>query len=362
MKEFVFVLSVLLLLISCKQSQTVQPEIKQLTEAVYASGTLVPENEYKVVAATDGYLEAALVKEGDSVKKGQLLFKLSNNDQHAQVSAAAQLVQKTLPIAGNNSPAVMEIETRLAAARIRLENDRQQYQRYKNLYDQNAISASNYEKYLLQYKTTSKEVENIQQQLHQQRLSSALQLQEANNQLQLANASKGNGLIKSFADGIVYEVVKQTGDMIYPNQPIALVGSGKMIAKLLVDEDDFEKVKEGQKILITMDAYPGRTFSATLYRIYPLLNKVEQSFRVDALFDNELPTKIYGLNIEANIVIKEKVEALVIPKHALRKGDSVLLKNGNQVEACKITKGVEDDEWVQVTGGLHSISQSIILQ
>lgn len=362
MKEFVFVVSVLLLLISCKQRQVVQPEIKQLTEAVYASGTLVPENEYKVVAATDGFLETASVKEGDSVKKGQLLFKLSNNDQQAQVSAAAQLVQKTLPVTGNNSPAVMEIETRLAAARIRLENDRQQYERYKNLYDQNAISASNYEKHQLQYKTTSKELENIQQQLHQQRLLSALQLQQANNQLQLASASKGNGIIKSFADGIVYEVVKQTGDMVYRNQPIALVGSGKMIAKLLVDEDDFEKIKEGQKVLITMDAYPGRTFSARLYRIYPLLNKVEQSFRVDALFDNELPAKIYGLNIEANIVIKEKVEALVIPKQALRKGDSVLLKDGNQVEACKIAKGVEDDEWIQVTGGLHSISQSIILQ
>src|SRR5215204_677068 len=362
MKQYFLVISAILFLISCKQKKVVQPEIRQLTEAVYASGTLVPENEYKVVAATDGFLESALVKEGDSVKKGQLLFKLSNNDQQAQVSAAAQLVQKTLPVTGNSSPAVMEIQNRLAAARIRLENDRQQYERYKNLYDQNAISASNYEKYMLQYQTTSKEVGSLQQQLQQQRLSSALQLQQANNQLQLASTSKGNGLIKSFADGIVYDVVKQTGDMIYPNQPIALVGSGKMIAKLLVDEDDFQKVKEGQKILITMDAYPGKTFSATLYKIYPLLNKVEQSFRVDALFDNQLPAKVYGLNIEANIVIKEKVEALVIPRQALIKGDSVLIKKGDRVVAVKITKGAEDNEWIQVTGGLYSVSQSIILQ
>jgi multidrug efflux pump subunit AcrA (membrane-fusion protein) len=215
---------------------------------------------------------------------------------------------------------------------------------------------------MLQYQTTSKEVASLQQQLQQQRLSAELQLQQANNQLQIASTSRGNGLIKSFSDGVIYEVLRQTGDMIYPNQPIALVGSGKMIARLLVDEDDYQKVKEGQKVLITMDAYPGKTFSATLHKIYPLLNKVEQSFRVDAFFDEELPAKVYGFNIEANIVIKDKVQALVIPKEALIKGDTVVTKQGNKLTRVKIIKGVEDAEWVQVKSGLHSISQSIIIQ
>ena len=362
MKQFLLLIAGFLVLQSCKEKEIVKPEIKQLTEAVYASGTLVPEKEYQVVAATDGFLENALVNEGDSVKKDQLLFSLRNNDQQAQVSAAAHLLQKTLPVTGSNSPSVLEIQTRLAAANIKLENDRLQYDRYKNLYDQNAISASNYERYRLQYQTTSKEVASLQQQLQQQRLSSELQLQQATNQLQLASTSGDNRMIKSFSDGVVYEILKQRGDMIYPNQPIALVGSGKMIAKLLVDEDDFQKVKEGQKVLITMDAYPGKTFTAKLSKIYPFLNKVEQSFRVDALFDNELPAKVYGLNIEANIVIRENVQALVIPKRAVMKGDSVAVKENGKAITLKITKGAEDKDWVQVTSGLKSISQSIILQ
>jgi multidrug efflux pump subunit AcrA (membrane-fusion protein) len=362
MKQIILLVLGFMFLLACKQEQVVKPAIKQLTEAVYASGTLVPETEYKVVSATDGFLESALIKEGDTIKKGQLLFKLSNENQQAQVQAAAQLVQKTRPVTGNNSPAVSEIENRLEAARIRLTNDRQQYERYKNLFDQNAISASNYEKYMLQYQTTSKEVEGLQQQLRQQRLSAELQLQQATNQLQIASTSRGNGLIRSFSDGIVYDVLMQTGDMIYPNQPVALVGSGRMIAKLLVDEDDYQKIKAGQKVLITMDAYPGKTFSATLHKIYPLLNKVEQSFRVDALFDEELPARVYGLNIEANIVIKEKVQALVIPKKAVKSGDSVVLKEGDKLTTVKIIKGIEDKKWVQVTAGLHSLSQSIILQ
>ena len=362
MKKIEFIITCLFFLVACKQQEVVKPEIKQLTEAVYASGTLVPENEYKVVASTDGFLESAFVNEGDSIQKGQLLFKLSNDNQQAQLQAAAQLVQKTLPVTGNQSPAVIEIENRLEAVQIRLENDKRQYERYKNLLDQDAISPSTYEKYMLQYQTTAREFASLEQQLHHQRLSAALQLQQASNQLQIATVFRANGMIKSFSDGVVFEVLKQTGDMVYPNQPIALIGSGKMIAKLLVDEDDFEKIKKGQKVLISMDAYPGKTFSATLHKIYPLLNKVEQSFRVDAMFDEQLPAKVYGLNIEANIVIKEKVPALVIPKQAILKGDSVLIREGDQTVAIKITRGVEDKNWVQVTTGLHSISQLIVIQ
>jgi hypothetical protein len=83
---------------------------------------------------------------------------------------------------------------------------------------------------------------------------------------------------------------------------------------------------------------------------------------VDAFFDEELPAKVYGFNIEANIVIKDKVQALVIPKEALIKGDTVVTKQGNKLTRVKIIKGVEDAEWVQVKSGLHSISQSIIIQ
>ena len=114
------VLLAAILLSSCKnKTKEVQPSARLLTEAVYASGTLVPENEYKVVAATDGFLQNALVKEGDTVKKGQLLFTLNNDNQQAQVNAAAGVVNKTRPVTALNSPAVKDIENRLAAARVR---------------------------------------------------------------------------------------------------------------------------------------------------------------------------------------------------------------------------------------------------
>jgi multidrug efflux pump subunit AcrA (membrane-fusion protein) len=157
-------------------------------------------------------------------------------------------------------------------------------------------------------------------------------------------------------------VYKQTGDLVAPGQPIALIGSGKMIAKLLIDEDDLGKVKAGEKVLITMDAYPNKIFQAHVQKIYPLLNRQEQSFRVDAIFDNVIPVQLYGLNLEANIVLTENVNALVIPKTALLKGDSVLLKKDGKVVRTKIRTGIEDKDYVQIVEGLDPSSTLIIEQ
>jgi multidrug efflux pump subunit AcrA (membrane-fusion protein) len=160
----------------------------------------------------------------------------------------------------------------------------------------------------------------------------------------------------------VYDVYKQTGDLVSPGQAIALVGSGSMLARLLVDEDDLGKIKDSQKVLITLDAYPGKVFQAHIQKIYPLLNKQEQSFRVDALLDNDIPKQLYGLNVEANIVVRENINAMVILKKALLKGDSVLIKEDGKKKRIKIQTGVQDQEYVQVLGGLQQSSTIIIEQ
>jgi HlyD family secretion protein len=348
------------LLIACNRKQKqAEPQIRLLTEAVYASGVLVPENEYKVFSQTDGFIESALVKEGDTVKKGQLLFKLTNENERVQVNAAADALAKTVPVVAPDAPVNKDLESRVASAKIRLQNDELQYNRYKRVYEENAIAASTYEKFKLQFETSQQELNGLQEQLQQQKLSAALQYQQANNLLQIARTSNANGLLKSYADGIVYDLYKQKGDLITPNEPLALIGSGKMIARLLIDEDDLNKIKLRQEVLITLDAFPDKIFHARVEKIYPLLNKQEQSFRVDAFFEEDMPFKLYGLNIEANIVIKERTSVMVIPKTALFGGDSVMVDEAGLLSKVKIHKGAEDKDYVQVLEGLNNESEII---
>ena len=345
----------------CGKKQTeVRMEMRSLTAAVYASGTLVPEEEYKVLSSVDGYLVQANVNEGDRVQKGQLLFRVSSDIRNAQEAAARAAVQRTVPTVSDNAPALRELQGRIDLARIKMREDSIQYKRYERLHNENAISKVTYENYYLKYQTSLKEYQNLQRQYQHQNLSGDLQLQQAQNQLTIAQAQSGVGNLKSFVDGRIYEIYKKEGDLITPNQPIALIGSGQMIARLLVDEDDLGKVFEGQKVLLTMDAYPEKVYNARITKIYPLLSKVEQSFKVDAVLEDGITVGTYGLNLEANIVLAENKSVWVLPKQALRKGDSVMVKQGKETKMVKIGKGIEDDNWVEVTGGIDKSSIVIV--
>jgi HlyD family secretion protein len=343
-----------------KKQKEIHPEVKQLTSAVYASGVLIPEAEYKVVSGVDGYLSKALVREGDKVGKGQLLFTLSSEVRQAQEQGAGALVQQTIPTVSSDAPMLNELRGQIELAKLKKNEDSLQYARFRSLYEQNAVAKTTYERYQLQYQTSLRDYKNLRQRYEQQKLSGTIQLQQVKNQLSVARAQTDYGRLKSFVNGTVYEVYKKEGDLVMPNQPVALIGTGAMIAKLLVDENDLSKIGEGQKVLITMDAYPEKVFNAHIRKIYPLLSKVEQSFRVDAVMDDPVPVAMYGLNLEANIVIAENKSVLVIPKEALLKGDSVLVKVGGDEKKVKIAKGIEDDQWVEVTGGIDKDATVII--
>jgi HlyD family secretion protein len=361
-KTILLLLLISLGLYSCSEGERqVQPQMRKLTEAVYASGTLQPEHEYKVVSNTDGFLKTAFVNEGDTVATGQLLFQLHNTTSETQLKAAHEVADKTSALSGNNAPQVKELQQSLATALLRLQTDSAQYGRYKRLYEQAAVSRLAYEKQWLQFEATEKEVTRIRQQIREVQLNASLQMQQAQNAVSLARTGKENENIKSFTSGVVFDVLKQQGDLVYPNQPIALVGSGRMIARLLVDEDDLSKLYITQKVLITADAYPNRVFAARIEKIYPILNKTEQSFRVDAVLDEQIPAGLYGLNLEANIIVSENKTVMVIPKEALLKGDSVMVKQGKEKKLVKITKGIQDNNWVEVKAGLDA-SSIVILQ
>jgi multidrug efflux pump subunit AcrA (membrane-fusion protein) len=358
----IFFLTLLMLLFSCREKQKeIHPETKQLTEAVYASGILVPETEYKVISATDGYLSQAFIQEGSEVKKGQPLYIISNATKDANLSTAMKMANQTKPLTGTSSPLIKSLHSNLASADLRVKNDSLQYMRYKNLFEQDAIARSSFEKWQQQYLTAQQERMALLEQIKAQQLSLNIQRQGAANGVTLSLTEKNNGHLKSFADGTIYEVYKQTGDHVAPHEPIALIGSGKIIARLSVDEDDFGKVQEGQKVVVKTDAFPDKVLQAHITKIYPLLNNADQTFRVDAELLDELPQSLYGLNIEANIVIVENRPVLAIPKEALLKGDSVLTKENDIVRKIKISKGVEDKNWVEVKNGL-SVNTLIVIQ
>jgi HlyD family secretion protein len=356
-------LAISLVLISgCGNKQeTEHPQKRSITEVVYASGNLYPENEYKLFANTSGYLSEVYVSEGDSVSLNQELFLIDVPNRNSESDASALAFRLAQLNSASDSPVIGQLTERLKAAKLKAQTDSVNLVRYLNLATTGAISLSDVDRVRTQAEASKRDANALSDQIIVQKRSLELEAANARNRLNQAKNNQGDGLLKSLLTGKIYEVYKQKGDYIHQNEAIALLGDyASPIARLSIDESDYELIKMQQEVLITLDAYPNKIFKARITKVYPKLNKAEQAFKVDARFVDEAPTGMYGLNLEANIIIRKTQDVLTIPRSALMNQDSVRIIRKGEKMTVKIDKGASDLISVEVIAGIQESDELII--
>ncbi len=347
---------------ACKKStQTTSPTYKPLTEAVYASGNIYPKNEYKLIANADGFLVKQYISEGDNVGRNQLLFTLESASQDARLEAASNILKQSEENLSANSAALRELEAQIKISKTKLDNDATNFDRYKDLYDKNATTKVEYERTKLSYETSKGDYEAKQITLQRTKNQLYVDLQNSKSNYRV-NAREGDNFrIKSFEAGKIYEIYKKQGELIRRGETVALMGDANaMYIQMNVDESDFAKLKIGQEVLIKTEVYGDKTFKAQITKIYPKLNRADQTFRVDAEFVGETPQTYYGLTIEANVIISQNPKVLTIPKSYIVGSDSVWVDENGNKKKIKIVKGVENMEFIEVKNGLTEQSKILI--
>jgi multidrug efflux pump subunit AcrA (membrane-fusion protein) len=348
-KFIVHLAFLLLLMVSCnkKQEQT-KPIEEKITASVYASGMIKTLNQYQVFSTVNGLVAEKFITEGDIVKKGSPLLRISNstvhlNEDNAKISADYALMQ-------SNLEKLNELQTNIDLAQAKMDNDALLLQRQKNLWKEQIGTQNEVEQRELALKSSSGTYEAAK--LKYKQLQKQINFQEKQSQktLQISRNIVGDYIVKSEVDGKVYNILKEKGEMVNAQTAIALIGNANtFLLELQVDEYDIAKVKIGQKILITMDSYKGKVFDAIVTKINPLMNERSKSFTIEATFVKQ-PEALYpNLTCEANILIQEKEKALTIPRNYLLNGDSVILSN--KVKK-KVTTGLKDYQKVEIISGL----------
>lgn len=335
-----------------KKSETIHPQRRDLAEVVYASGNLYPSEEYKVYPNVTGYLESVFIAEGDSLITGQALFKIAGPNRMSESEASGFVYRMAQSNISDASPVLNQLQQRYLNARDKASNDSTNRKRYEELLKAGAISQAEFDRVRLQAETSKRDAQAALDQWQAQK--NALQTEAANarNRFSMASNALNDQNLTSSARGKVIELYKKAGDFVHQNEALALIGSGPVIARLSIDEADLGRVQTGQSVLIQMDALPGKTFKAKLSKIYPKLNKTEQSLRVDAVFEEGAPLQIYGLNLEANIVIREAKQVLTIPRQNLEMGDSVAVLRDGKTVKVKVVPGTSDLSFVEILSGL----------
>ncbi|MBL7858011.1 MAG: efflux RND transporter periplasmic adaptor subunit [Cyclobacteriaceae bacterium] len=353
---FAIPLLALIALSSCRQSkEEIRPQVKPLIEAVYASGFVVAKDAYQVFVQVDGYLTSKLVEDGDSVKKGDPIFILESGQQSARFRIAKENYEQVLRNSREDSPVLRELKAMLETARTKMMFDSTNLVRYTNLLKQNATSKVEYDRNKLQYENSRNEFLLQSSRYAKMRDQLRVELQNSLSQLQIASDESGRYIVRSEVNGKVFQTMKDKGELVRRNEVIAILGQDDaFFIQLNVDELDIQRVKKGQTVVVKIDAYADRLFTAIVDKIYPMVNAQQQSLRVDATLTEPLPGAFTGLALEANIIIQKKESAIVIPKTVLLPGDSVLIKSTGGVNKVRILKGIETLDEVEVTQGIDS--------
>ena len=360
MKHFIYFL--LPLIYSCSKSgSTVNPMRKDIIETVYASGKIISENEYHVYALSNGVVKEKSVKEGDTVSKNQVLYMISNEAPTARMDAAKSNFDNAQSNASPQSRILNDLQFSLQNAGLKFKNDSLNYFRLKNLQDQNATSKISVDNAYTVYEISLNQKKSAEEKYRAAINDLNVALQNAKSQLANARSDLDNYFIRTESEGTVFQLLKEAGEAVRAGEVVALIGaSSKRIIRLAVDQQDIDKIKTGQQVLLKTDVGGNTIFHATVSTIYPVMNEIDQTFRVDAVFSDSTLQRYIHSSVEANIIIREKNHALIIPRNALVTADSVRIKKDGKIKTVFVATGIHTLDDVEIIKGVDESSEIVI--
>ena len=295
-----------------------------------------------VIPRVAGYIADVRVRDNQQVKKGDTLLVLDDRDYVIKVEqalAALQIAQSSMNSAkattsaakaniATSQASVGTIDAQIEAAKINLWRASQDYDRYANLIKDHSITQQQYEQALAAKQTAEKQLlilEEQKKQAQQQTNAVAVQSNATASQVSIADATihqkqtdvdaaKLNlsyTVIAAPEDGLVSKINVQPGQFVQAGQPVfSIVHSESVWVIANFKETQLDKMKEGQKAIINVDAYPGHKFEAMLTSFSPATGSTFALLPPDNASGNfvkvvqRLPVKIEFTNPNDSLVKK----------------------------------------------------------
>ena len=305
------------------------------------AGTVEACQRTKLSTIMGGRIEYLGVKEGDRVKKGQLLLKLWNDDQQANTS----LAQAQIALATRRSD-----EACIAASNAEAEARRQSELRNKCFVSPSKEEAAR----------TEAEVKRAACN------TSKADIAQTEAKLKATRVEQGRVALYAPFDGIVAKIVGELGEYSTPSPPgvptppaIDLIDDTCLYVSAPMDEVDAPRISAGQPVRISLDALPGKTLPGKVRRVAPYVLAVEKQARtVEIEVDFEQPEQLgkllVGYSADVEILLDQRPDTLRVPTAAIQEGGKVLVVSNDRLEERQIKTGLANWEYTEVLEGLQA--------
>jgi multidrug efflux pump subunit AcrA (membrane-fusion protein) len=329
-------------------------ESRLLDRHLRVTGSLVAGEQAEVSAEVAGRVTATPVERGSRVAAGTLLVHLSGSETTARLQEAeanAGQIEARLGLAAGEAfdpqrvPEVMN-------ARAAFDLAEAEFARIKSLLDQKVVSQSEFDQRRTQ-------VEAARQQL-QVAVNGAEQayrsLQAARARVSLANKSMADTAVRAPFAGLVVERAVSVGDYVTTGTRVATVVSIDPVrVELSVPEQAIASIKAGQPVRLTVDAYPGEQFDATVRFVSPSVRVDRRALTIEAVAPNKDGRLKPGLFATALIQQGAPAPALTVPESAVETvaGTSRLyVVTDGTAEERIVTLGEHVAGHVEITSGV----------
>ena len=350
MKKILIILTIFTV-ISCSNNQETQPITQDIKELVFASGQLEWDDSYNLTAQTDGVLQNANFDVGNAVNKGKIIATIDNVTNQINTQTAQEQLVISNENLTDNSPALQQLQQNIQFAESKYGQDKTQEERYKRLYESQSIAKVEYENIQLNAKNSlsslnalKKQASQILQQAKQQQITTKGQLK--NNQV----IQNYNSILVT-ESGTVIKKLKNNGDYVRKGEVIATIANAKKVEAVLnVDENSIGKVKLSQIVFVRLNSNKDIVYNGKISEILSAFDQQTQSFICKVVFDKPIISSLFGTQLEANILVGEKKNALLIPRNYVGFGNKVNVKG--KEEYIIIKTGIISTEYVEVLSGI----------
>jgi HlyD family secretion protein len=327
-----------------------------LDSVVTASGEVKPKNYINIGANAQGELKEILVKEGERVRKGQLLARIENVQQEADVDAQrATLASSEADSAASEAQVKAQDEnirtmaTQIEKDKADLERMKADFDRSEALYKEKLLAKQDYDLRRFTYEAQLATIKQSEQRLVQaraQREQATAGLASAQKHIAQSKAVlvRVNDVLQkhnAFApiDGVITNLPVRTGEIVVPGVQnsaastiMTIADMSQITAEVKVDETDIVNVKMGQSADVTIDAIPNKTFKGHVSEIgntailrstglaasqSAVSSQEAKDFKVVVALDNPPDEIRPGLSCTAKITTATRKNVLTIPIQAL---------------------------------------------
>ena len=313
--------------------QVDSPARMTIVKKTVAIGKVVPRREIEVKAQVSGVVEKLYVVAGQTVKKGAIIARIALRPNMINVNTA---------------------EAQLLAAKINLQKEAADLERYKTLRTQRLIPESEFIKFVTSYELQKEALASAE---------NALLLLKTG---ATKDSDKVSNMIPATIDGTVLDVPNKEGAFIVESSTFqsgttlaTLADMNDMIFEGLVDESEVGKLREGMELVLNVGALEGKPFSARLEYIAPKgvtdQGAIKFTIRAAVQLDKELFLRSnYSAN--ADIVLDKRENVLAIDEGNLIIEDKLTFVEvetaPQQFEKREIKTGLSDGINIEVLSGL----------